>query len=78
MIKHIVFWKILKEGTDEDRQKAISQFRQKTEYLKTIIPEIQEATVGYNLNEGDVYHVCIDPFSAPWKNWMHISITRNI
>ena len=54
MIKHIVFWKILKEGTDEDRQKAISQFRQKTEYLKTIIPEIQEATVGYNLNEGDV------------------------
>ena len=60
MIKHIVFWKFLKEGTDEDRQKAISQFRQKTEYLKTIIPEIQEATVGYNLNEGDVYHVCID------------------
>lgn len=80
MIKHIVFWKILKEGTDEDRQKAISQFRQKTEYLKTIIPEIQEATVGYNLNEGDVYHVCIQFFHGA-ENGIDaymVYITRNI
>lgn len=60
MIKHIVFWKILKDGTKEERLNAVEQFRQKTEYLKTIIPEIQEATVGYNVNDGDVFHVCID------------------
>lgn len=60
MIKHIVFWKILKDGSAQERQEAIETFRQKTEYLKTIIPEIQEATVGSNVNEGDVFHVCID------------------
>lgn len=60
MIKHIVFWKILKDGTAEERLQAAEIFRRKTEYLKTIIPQIQEATVGINVNEGDVFHVCID------------------
>lgn len=60
MIKHIVFWKLHKDGTDEQRQASIEEFRQKTAYLKTIIPEIKEATVGSNISAGDVYHVCID------------------
>ncbi len=60
MIKHIVLWKLHKDGTKEERLASIEEFRKKTEYLKTIIPEIQEATVGANLNEGDVFHVCID------------------
>ncbi len=60
MIKHIVFWKIHKDGTKEERMASIEEFRKMTEYLKTIIPEIQEATVAANLNEGDVFHVCID------------------
>lgn len=60
MIKHIVFWKINKGGTEQDRQQTIDTFRAKTEYLKTIIPEIQSAVVGGNINTGDVFHVCID------------------
>ena len=27
---------------------------------RSIIPQIKSATVGYNVNEGDVFHVCID------------------
>ena len=60
MIKHIVFWKINKDGTDSDRRATVEAFRKKTEYLQTIIPQIKSATVGYNVNEGDVFHVCID------------------
>ena len=60
MVKHIVFWKINENGTEEDRRKNVQLFVQKTEYLKSIIPQIKEAKVGYNVNEGDVFHVCID------------------
>ena len=60
MIKHIVFWKINKDGTDFDRRATVEAFRKKTEYLQPIIPQIKSATVGYNVNEGDVFHVCID------------------
>lgn len=60
MIKHIVFWKINEEGTEADRMQTIETFRQKTEYLKTIIPQIREAAVGANVNQGDTFHVCID------------------
>ena len=62
MIKHIVFWKINKDGTDSDRRATVEAFRKKTEYLQTIIPQIKSATVGYNVNEGDeveaVYAYC--------------------
>lgn len=64
MIKHIVFWKINKDGSDADRRATVEAFRQKTAYLQTIIPQIQSATVGYNVNEGDVFHVCIDSVFA--------------
>lgn len=60
MIKHIVFWKINKDGTAADRLATVEAFRQKTAYLQTIIPQIRSAQVGYNVNEGDVFHVCID------------------
>ncbi|NBH70745.1 Dabb family protein [Clostridiaceae bacterium] len=60
MIKHIVFWKIHKDGTQEERRQAIDAFRSKTEYLKSVIPQIRQAAVGSNINSGDVFHVCID------------------
>lgn len=60
MIKHIVFWKIDKGGTQEDRLAKVEAFRQKTAYLQTIIPQIRSAHVGWNVNQGDVFHVCID------------------
>ena len=61
MIKHIVFWKINKDGTDFRPSRHGGCVPQKrTEYLQTIIPQIKSATVGYNVNEGDVFHVCID------------------
>ena len=60
MIKHIVYWKVCKDGTKEDRQKVVEEFTNKTTYLKTIIPQIIEAKVGSNINDGDVFHVCID------------------
>ena len=60
MIKHIVFWKINKDGTSEERRATVEAFRQKTAYLQTVIPQIQSAQVGWTVNEGDVFHVCID------------------
>ncbi len=60
MLKHIVYWKVCKDGTVEDRKKVVEEFANKTAYLKTIIPQIKEAKVGWNINEGDVFHVCID------------------
>ncbi len=60
MIKHIVLWKINKNGTDADREKTYKEFRNKIEYLKTIVPQIKTAVVGLNYNEGDVFHLCID------------------
>ena len=60
MIKHIVFWKINQGGTETDREATVNAFRQKTEYLQTIIPEIKDAKVGHNLNGGSNFHVCID------------------
>ena len=60
MIKHIVCWKILKDGTEEERRVVYRTFEEKLEYLKTIIPEIVEARVGVNYNEGDVFNLCID------------------
>ena len=74
MIKHIVFWKINKDGTDSDRRATVEAFRKKTEYLQTIIPQIKSATVGYNVNEGDVFHVCIDSvFDSLDLSLIHIS-----
>ncbi|MCI8638313.1 MAG: Dabb family protein [Coprococcus sp.] len=60
MIKHIVLWKINKDGTPEDRQKTLEEFHAKMEYLKTIIPEIKEARVALSYNGGDAFHLCID------------------
>jgi len=60
MLKHIVMWKILKDGTPEERVAAGKEFEQKTAYLASIIPQIKEAKVGINVNEGDVFHICID------------------
>lgn len=60
MIKHIVLWKINKDGTQEDRQKTLEEFHDKVEYLKTIIPEIKEARVALSYNGGDAFHLCID------------------
>lgn len=60
MLKHLVYWKICQNGTIEDRKKVCEEFSKKTEYLKTIIPQIKEAKVGFNINEGDVFHICID------------------
>ena len=66
MIKHIVFWKISPAGDSKTHKAVVAQFREKTEYLKSIIPEIVEAAVGYNYVEGDVFNVCIDSlFKTP-------------
>ena len=59
MIKHIVMWKIVKDGTREEKLAQCEVFRQKTAYLQTIIPEIREAHVGFNVNEGG-FDICID------------------
>jgi len=59
MIKHIVFWKIKGEGQSAEKERVFQEFTKKTEYLKTIIPQIISAQVGLNKNP-DGYHVCID------------------
>lgn len=60
MIKHIVLWKINKGGSVKERERTLKEFRDKTEYLKTIIPEIVEARVALSYNGGDAFHLCID------------------
>lgn len=60
MIKHIVLWKVTPPGDRHAHEKIYREFKEKTESLKRIIPEIAEATVGYNYNEGDVFNICID------------------
>lgn len=59
MLKHIVLWKIHKGGTKEQKLESCQAFKEKTRYLKTVIPEIVEARVAYNLNE-DGFDICID------------------
>ena len=41
MIKHIVFWKINKDGTDPTVAPRWMRSAKKTEYLQTIIPQIK-------------------------------------
>lgn len=62
MIKHIVFWKINENGSDEDRRETCRLFREKTEYLRTVIPQIRQAQVALNYNTGNpgAFHICID------------------
>ena len=61
MIKHIVLWNIRSaEGVDR-RTEVYCQFSQKTEHLQRVIPEIKEARVALNTNEGqDDFDICID------------------
>lgn len=60
MIKHIVFWKVSPPGDSVTHIAVYEEFFKRTEYLKSIIPQIVEARVGYNYNEGDVFNLCID------------------
>ncbi len=60
VIKHIVFWKVTPPGDRRAHEEVYREFKQKTENLKRIIPEIVEATVGFNYVEGDVFNICID------------------
>ncbi len=55
MIKHIVLWKI---NPGLDKQAVLEEFARRTEYLKTIIPEIKEARVALSY-AGD-FELCID------------------
>ena len=59
MLKHIVLWKIHKDGTKEQKLESYRAFKEKTRYLQTVIPEIVKAEVAYNLNE-DGFDICID------------------
>lgn len=59
MLKHIVLWKIHKDGTKEQKLESYQAFKEKTRYLQTVIPEIVKAEVAYNLNE-DGFDICID------------------
>lgn len=61
MIKHIVMWKVktASEGGPETPAEVLAEFRNKTEHLKTIIPEIISARVASNLHQGG-FDICID------------------
>ena len=55
VIKHIVLWKI---NPELDKKAVLAEFSRRTEYLKTIIPEIKEARVA--LSYAGEYELCID------------------
>lgn len=63
MIKHIVFWKITQLSGKDTRTEVFQQFNQKTEYLKTVIPEIIAARVALN-DSASEYDICIDSVFA--------------
>lgn len=64
MIKHIVMWKVHKDGTEQQRYESYLKFDEMTKNLKKIIPEIVETRAGYNTNAND-FHICVD---AIFKN----------
>lgn len=66
MIKHIVFWKINKDGTDSDRRATVEAFRKKTEYLQTIIPQIKSATVATMSTRAMSFTSASTLFSISW------------
>jgi hypothetical protein len=71
MIRHIVFWKIHKDGSPEQRRLTCDQFSEKTAYLKKIIPQIIEARVGYNqaaTAAEDQFHICIESLFRSWED----------
>ena len=55
MIKHIVLWKI---NPELDKQAVLEEFAKRTEYLKSIIPEIKFARVA--LSYAGEFELCID------------------
>lgn len=58
MIRHIVFWKLKGEAGQSDPKTVFQEFSKRTDYLKSIIPEIIEAQIATNLVEG--FCICID------------------
>lgn len=58
MVKHIVFWKL--QGNLDVRREFIREFRMKTKFLQTVIPQIKSVVVGENIYSDNGYHVCID------------------
>ena len=67
MIKHIVFWKINKDGTDSDRRATVEAFRKKTEYLQTIIPQIKSARLATMSTRAMSFTSASTLFSIPWR-----------
>ena len=60
MIKHIVFWKVSDPASGEAVYEKLSGM---VERLKTLVPEISEARVGFNYRPDDkfpVYTLCLD------------------
>ena len=78
MIKHIVLWKINEGGTEEDRKQTLKQFREKTEYLKTIIPEIKKPGLRSAITEEMPSISALIPYLKVTKRFKPISITPNI
>lgn len=60
MLKHIVFWKIYKDGTEAERCETMDRFSEMMADLRRKMPEIQEARVGYNILPGNGFHICFD------------------
>ncbi len=61
LIKHIVFWKIKPAGDKQAHVEIIREFKKRFASLKTIIPEILDAHIGYNFNAGpNDFTMCCD------------------
>lgn len=59
MIKHIILWKICKDGTEEDKQRVAETMARSYEEMKKTVPELrQDARVARGL-PGD-YDLCVD------------------
>ena len=58
MVRHIVMWKL--NGDAAQRAAAAEVFRKNTAHLTSIIPQIRQAEIGVNVNDGDVFHICYD------------------
>ena len=67
MIKHIVFWKINKDGTDSDRRATVEAFRKKTEYLQTSSRKSNPPRLATMSTRAMSFTSASTLFSIPWR-----------
>lgn len=60
MTKHIVMFKFREDVPADVRKTAREAFKQGIEALPNVIPFIRSVHVGFNINENEMWDICLD------------------